>query len=73
VTSGETAVLRALVLQAWELRDGPYLRDAVEALVAWHERRPLAALEEAQAFEAAYGALAAAYPDRYGRRSARAA
>jgi hypothetical protein len=37
--------LRALVCQAFDLRDGPYLHDAVEAIVeAWH-RRPLTVLE----------------------------
>ncbi len=38
--------LHALVCQAFELRDGPYLHDAVEAIVeCWH-RRPLTLLEE---------------------------
>jgi hypothetical protein len=45
VTGREQAELYALVVQAWELRDGPYLRDAVAAIVTWHERRPLTALE----------------------------
>lgn len=73
MTRAETTKLRALVLRAWELRSGSYVREAAEAIIAWHERRPLAMLEAEQAFEAAYGALVAAYPDRYGRRSARAA
>ena len=34
----ESAQLRRLVYEAYDLRDGPYLRDAVEAVVAWHER-----------------------------------
>jgi hypothetical protein len=50
--AAECAELHALVLQAWELRDGPYLREAVEAIVAWHERRPLTRLERRQAREA---------------------
>jgi hypothetical protein len=60
--------LHALVLQAWELRDTPYLRDACEAIGEWHERQPLTKLEAEQAFEAAYTALKAAYFDRYGAR-----
>jgi hypothetical protein len=52
VTRREQAELYALVVQAWELRDGPYLRDAVAAIVTWHERRPLAALEHRQLREA---------------------
>jgi hypothetical protein len=34
----EEAQLRRLVYQAFELRDGPYFRDACEAIVAWNER-----------------------------------
>jgi hypothetical protein len=45
MTEREKSELYALVVQAWELRDGPYLRDAAAAIVAWHERRPLARLE----------------------------
>jgi hypothetical protein len=32
----EEAQLRRLVDQAFDLRDGPYLRDACEAIVDWH-------------------------------------
>jgi hypothetical protein len=34
----EAAQLRRLVYEAFELRDGPYLRDAVGAIVDFHER-----------------------------------
>lgn len=44
--------LRALVDQAWELRDGPYLDDAVAAIVDWHERRHLRELERRQEHDA---------------------
>ncbi len=37
--------LRALVLQAWEFRGSAYLRDAVDAIVAAHERAALTLLE----------------------------
>lgn len=40
--------LRALVAQAFELRDGPYLYDAVEAIVEHWHRMPLTLLEERQ-------------------------
>ncbi len=40
--------LRALVLQAFELRQTPYLRDAVDAIVAAYERKPLTLLERRQ-------------------------
>jgi hypothetical protein len=65
VTSRETAELRGLVLQAFGLRRSAYLVDACRAIVDWHERRPLATLENDQAFEAARSALASAYPHRY--------
>jgi hypothetical protein len=34
----EEAQLRRLVNEAYDLRDGPYLRDACESLIAWHYR-----------------------------------
>ena len=40
--------LKALVLQAMELRETPYLRDAVTAIVDEYEREPLARLERRQ-------------------------
>jgi hypothetical protein len=40
--------LRALVLQAWELRETPYAVDACRAIVDWNQRRPLARLERDQ-------------------------
>jgi hypothetical protein len=48
VTRREREELYALVVQAWELREGPYLREAVAAIVEWHERRPLTRLERDQ-------------------------
>jgi hypothetical protein len=39
--SAEDRELRALVDQAFDLRGTPYLRDAVEAIVEWHQRRYL--------------------------------
>ena len=41
MTRDEELELHGLVVQAWELRDGPYLLDAVGALVEWYERRGL--------------------------------
>jgi hypothetical protein len=40
--------LRALVGQAFELRETPYCRDAVDAIVEWHARRYLRRLEHEQ-------------------------
>lgn len=40
--------LRALVIQAMELRQTPYLADAVKAIVDEHEREPLARFERQQ-------------------------
>jgi hypothetical protein len=40
--------LRALTDQAWELRDSPYLLDACQAIVDWHERRFLRRYERRQ-------------------------
>jgi hypothetical protein len=48
VTSDDARELRALVDQAWELRGTPYLRDAVAAIVDWHDRRHLRRLEADQ-------------------------
>jgi hypothetical protein len=45
--------LRALVITAMDLRGGPYFRDACEAIVDWHERRHLRALERRHARDAA--------------------
>jgi hypothetical protein len=42
------AKLWVLVAQAWELRRSRYLRDACDAIVDAHARRPLARLELAQ-------------------------
>jgi len=44
----EDAQLHALVDQAWDLRDSGYVIDAVDAIVSWHERRHLRALEQHQ-------------------------
>ncbi|MGZ8706835.1 MAG: hypothetical protein ACXW0R_05560 [Gaiellaceae bacterium] len=40
--------LHALVCQAFDLRETPYDRDACEAIIDWHERRWLRALERKQ-------------------------
>jgi hypothetical protein len=53
VSRDERAEFYALVVQAFELRETPYLRDAVDAIVVWQERRPLVALERRQEREAA--------------------
>jgi hypothetical protein len=37
-SAAEEAALRRLVNEAFELRDGPYLRDAIDAIVVWYER-----------------------------------
>ncbi len=73
VTASERASLdrelRALVLQAWELRRTPYLRDAVEAIVAAHERAPLTLLEARQERRGRLvRLLRATAPERAGRR-----
>lgn len=39
--SSEELALFALVSQAFELRQTPYLHDAVEAIADWHDRRHL--------------------------------
>jgi hypothetical protein len=43
--------------QAWELRQTPYLRDACEAIIEWHERRHLRRLEREQERAAALARL----------------
>lgn len=48
MTPAEERELQALVYQAFEMRDTPYLLDAVGAIVTWHERRPLLELERRQ-------------------------
>jgi hypothetical protein len=50
--------LRALVIQAMDLRDGPYIQDAVEAIVDWHARRALTLLERRQEQDARIRRLA---------------
>ena len=58
MTLEEQIELRALVIQAMDLRDGPYLRDACEAIVTWHERRALTRLERKQERDARIAHLA---------------
>jgi hypothetical protein len=48
VTAAEERELRALVCQAFEMRQTPYLVDAAGAIVTWWERRPLLELERRQ-------------------------
>jgi hypothetical protein len=48
VTAREEQELRALVCQAYDHRDSPYLVDFCTAIVEWFERRPLARLEHEQ-------------------------
>jgi len=38
LTAAEDAQLCRLVYQGFDLRETPYLRDACEAIVDWHER-----------------------------------
>jgi hypothetical protein len=45
---GEEALLRALVIQAFDLKGSPYFVDAVGAIVDAHERAPLTRLEDRQ-------------------------
>jgi hypothetical protein len=40
--------LRALAAQAFDLRATPYFRDAIAAIVDWHDRRHLRAYERRQ-------------------------
>jgi hypothetical protein len=48
MTAREEQELRALVCQAFELRETPFLVDACAAIADWIERRPLARLEHEQ-------------------------
>jgi hypothetical protein len=48
LTPDEEQELRALVITAMDLRGTGYLRDAVEAIVDWHERRALRRYERRQ-------------------------
>lgn len=48
-TRDEQDELYERVAQAWELRDSPYLSDAVAAIVNWYERRRLTRLEQQKA------------------------
>jgi hypothetical protein len=52
VTSEELE-LAALCGRAWERRGEPDLRDAVEAIVDWHDRRHVRAFERRQRSRAA--------------------
>jgi hypothetical protein len=53
----EDGELAALVAQAFELRGTAYLRDAVEAIVDWHDRRWLRRHELEQGWLAWYASL----------------
>jgi hypothetical protein len=44
----EEALLRALIIQAYDLKGSPYFVDAVAAIVDAFEREPLARLERKQ-------------------------
>jgi hypothetical protein len=48
VTAREEQELRALVYQAFELRETPYLADACTAIVDWFGRLPLTRSEREQ-------------------------
>jgi hypothetical protein len=48
MTPEEEHELRALVITAMDLRGTGYLRDAVDAIVDWHERRHLRRYERRQ-------------------------
>jgi hypothetical protein len=48
LTPDEEEELRALVITAMDLRGTGYLRDAVEAIVEWHDRRHLRRYERKQ-------------------------
>jgi hypothetical protein len=50
----EDEQLRALVVQAFDLRGTPYLVDACRAIVDWYERRHLRQLEREQGEHAAW-------------------
>lgn len=57
VSAWQDIELRALVDQAYGLRHGPYLADAVNWILQHHERRYLRALERLQARRAMLRAL----------------
>jgi hypothetical protein len=68
VTAAEERELRALVYQAFELRESGYLVDAVADIIEWFERRPLAELEQRQERQARLvRLLRETDPDRLGR------
>jgi hypothetical protein len=48
VTVREETELRALVIQAFELRETPYLVDACDAITGWFTRLPLTLFEREQ-------------------------
>ncbi len=45
MTPAEERELFRLVSQAWDLRDTPYVHDAVEAIITWHETRVVRELD----------------------------
>jgi hypothetical protein len=47
-SNGAADDLSALVSQAWELRETPYLIDACKAIEDWYFRLPLSELERRQ-------------------------
>jgi hypothetical protein len=67
----EELELQGLAGQAFELKDSPYLRDACEAILDWHDRRHVRRLEREQERAAALvRLLRATCPDSASRRSA---
>jgi hypothetical protein len=48
MTADEELELRALVGYAWERRGKPGFREAVEAIVDWHDRQHIRAYERRQ-------------------------
>lgn len=58
MTPEEEHELAALYGQAFDLRETPYLRDAVEEIVAWwHDRRFLGRYEREQEWLAWYASI----------------
>lgn len=57
LTAAEERDLYALVIQAWELRDSGYLRDAVAAIEEWRARLPLTRYERLRRRSIAHRAL----------------
>jgi hypothetical protein len=45
VTRDEQLELAALVGLAWEQRGGPQMREAVDRIIDWHDRRQIRAYE----------------------------